>query len=294
MGPSNASAYFDANGIRHHYLHWGNAKNPCLILLHGIRSYAKTWINTAERLKDRFYVVALDLRGRGESGWSADKQYYYPDYVSDLEALVNHLEIEHFYLLGHSLGGQNALLYAAKHPDHIDALIVEDIGPGSSASGQGAARIVREFSNTPAKFDGWEEATAFWRSIRPGISEESLAQRVRETLKEANGKVIWSYDFVGIKDARLAAAADTSLLPDLWPAVENLRSPTLVMRGARSDFLSRETQEAMAESNAVIETAEISGATHYVHDDNFEEFYSVLNSFLDRCLKSDSGCNENT
>lgn len=294
MATPGASVFFDANGIRHHYLHWGDTNNPCIILLHGIRSYAKTWLNTAERLKDRFYVIALDLRGRGKSGWSADKKYYYQDYVADLEALVNQLNIGSCYLLGHSLGGQNALLYAAKHPSRVNGLIVEDIGPGSSASGEGAARIVREFNNTPAIFDSWEEATAFWRSIRPGISEESLGQRVRETLKEAKGRVIWSYDFVGIKDARLAAAIDTSMLPDLWSAVEKLACPTLVMRGAISDFLSRETLAAMVERNPLIESAEISGATHYVHDDNFEEFFSAVNGFLNRCLKKELHRHEST
>lgn len=225
------------------------------------------------------------MRGRGESGWSIEERYFYPDYVADMEALIKHLGAAQIYLLGHSLGGQNALVYAQQHPDKVQALIVEDIGPGSSASGEGAERIVREFSNTPAQFCSWEEGTAFWRSIRPNISSESLKQRVKETLRQADdGKIVWSYDFIGIKAARLAAAVDTSRLPNLWPAVEGLVCPTLVLRGAQSDFLPRATLLSMAEHNPHIEISEVSDATHYVHDDNFDEFYQYVSEFLNRCL----------
>lgn len=284
---SAESHFFQANRLRHHYWRWANPGQPTIILLHGIRSYGRTWQATASLLQDRFDVVALDLRGRGESEWSMDAQYYYEDYVADMEALVEHLRLTSFFLLGHSLGGQNALVYASRHPEQVRALIVEDIGPGSSASGQGAERIVREFNNTPAEFDSWDDASAFWRSIRPNISEQSLTQRVRETLKQdGRGKIVWSYDFAGIKEARLAAAADTSRLPDLWPMVASLPCPTLVLRGALSDFLPGETLEAMALCNDRIETAEVSGATHYVHDDNFDEFYRYVNDFLGRCLEA--------
>lgn len=281
----NQSCYFVANGLQQHYWRWGDKHAPTIILLHGIRSYGKTWLRTAALLKQDFQVIALDLRGRGNSDWSADESYYYPDYLADLEALVAHLALDEFYLLGHSLGGQNALVYSAKHPNKVKALIIEDIGPGSSASGDGAARIVREFKHTPQSFESWQAGTDFWRSIRPNISQASLSQRVAETLTEnAQGKIVWSYDFVGIKNARLAAAEDHSKLPDLWPAVKSLQCPTLVLRGALSDFLPKETLLAMAHENPSIQIAEVSNATHYVHDDNFDEFYQYLHHFLDQVV----------
>ncbi len=164
---SPASHFFQANGLRHHYWRWSNPGQPTIILLHGIRSYGRTWQTTASLLRDKFDVVALDLRGRGESEWSVDARYYYEDYVADMEALVEHLRLTSFFLLGHSLGGQNAMVYTARHPGQVKALIVEDIGPGSSASGQGAERIVREFNNTPPEFDSWNAATAFWGPTSP-------------------------------------------------------------------------------------------------------------------------------
>lgn len=282
--------YFEANGIRHHYWSCGPVGAPVIVMLHGIRSYANTWFNTARELQDRYRIIALDLRGRGGSGWSAEEHYFCEDYVADLEALVSHLSVEKVLLLGHSLGGQNALVYTQRHPERVQALIVEDIGPGSSASGQGAQRIVREFEGTPRDFPSWEEATRFWRSIRPNISDQSLQQRVRETLQEdESGRISWSYDFEGIKNARLKAARDPSLLPDLWPAVDSLRCETLVIRGERSDFLPVSVLRAMAERNPYVTALEVSDATHYVHDDNFDEFIGALKRFLERLYEQERG-----
>ena len=285
--------YFEANGLKHHYWSWGREDLPVIMMLHGIRSYGKTWFDTAVALEDKYRVIALDMRGRGLSDWSRHADYFVDDYISDMEAFVAHLGVDKFILLGHSLGGQNALLYTAKYPKQVRALIIEDIGPGSSASGAGAQRIVREFNNTPSEFSSWEEAEAFWRSIRPNISGESLRQRILETLREDDrGKVVWAYDFAGIKAARLAAASDTSKLPELWPSVKSLRCPTLILRGAISDFLPSETLMAMASHNPVIETAEVSHATHYVHDDNFEEFLGYINAFMARLESEKEGQSE--
>lgn len=275
------SHYFETNGLKLHYLSWGETTNHTIIMLHGIRSYANTWAPTAERLADNYNVIALDQRGRGKSDWSPAGDYFTDDYVSDLEALVHHLGLASFILLGHSLGGANSLVYSARHPDKVSALIIEDIGPGSSAGTAGAERIVREFTDTPAEFSGWDEARTFWRRIRPKISEQSLASRVTETLKEdSDGLIRWRFDFPGIKQARLAAARDTTRLPDLWPCVDSLQCPALVMRGSLSDFLSATTLREMAARNHRIRTAEIPNATHYVHDDNFRDFINTLQDFL--------------
>ena len=276
-----SSHFFQSKDLNLHYLSWGNAAHPAIIMLHGIRSYANTWTPIAEKLAGRFHVVALDQRGRGKSDWSSDAAYFTADYVSDLEALVEHLGLNSFILLGHSLGGANSFAYTQKHPDKVKALIIEDIGPDSSAGGAGAERIVREFTSTPLEFDSWEEGRTFWRSIRPVISEESLASRVAETLEEgADGRIRWRFDFAGIKQARLAAAKDTGKLPDLWPCVDSLQCPVLVLRGSQSDFLSAKTLRQMAVRNHRVSAVEIRHATHYVHDDNFPDFMDSLEDFL--------------
>lgn len=275
------SHYFDADGLRLHYLSWGQPGDPSLVLLHGIRGYARTWEKTANLLKARYHVVALDQRGRGSSDWSPTADYYVDDYVADLEALFAHLDVAAATLLGHSLGGSNALAFTDRHPEKVHRLVIEDIGPGSSDAGAGASRIVREFQTTPSSFASWEEAWQFWRAARPNMTAESIDSRVQETLVEAEGgAVVWRFDFAGIRKARLDAAADPSKLPDLWPCVEHLTCPTLLIRGAESDFLSRATAEEMVRRNGLVRLVDIPGATHYVHDDNFQAFFAALDAFL--------------
>lgn len=281
MAGNVGSYYFQSDGLKLHYLSWGDENRPAIIMLHGIRSYANTWAPVAEALANAYRAIAPDLRGRGNSDWSAGNGYFIDNYVMDLETLIAHLKLRDFVLLGHSLGGAIALVYTARHPDKVSALIIEDIGPGSSASGPGAERIVREFINTPIEFNSWQEARSFWRGIRPNISEQSLSSRVDETLKEDDdGKIRWRFDLSGIRDARLAAARDSSKLPDLWACVDRLHCPTLVIRGSQSDFLSPEVMREMARRNPGIAVAEIPNATHYVHDDNPAEYLLALQGFL--------------
>lgn len=96
-----------------------------------------------------------------------------------------HLQLGRFVLLGHSLGGANALEYARQNPGRLVGLLIEDIGPGSSTQGDGAARIRREMSQTPLQFGNWELARAFWQASRPGLSEQGLASRLAHSMKDS-------------------------------------------------------------------------------------------------------------
>jgi pimeloyl-ACP methyl ester carboxylesterase len=277
------SRFFRSGDLKLHYLSWGDENVETVVLLHGIRGYAKTWVQAASTLSDRFRVIALDQRGRGASDWSPTAEYYTDAYVADLEALSEHLDVDQVDVLGHSLGGANALVFAHRHPEKVRRLIVEDIGPGSSNSGKGASRVVNEFKTTPASFANWQDARKYWRAARPQVSDAAVDSRVSETLMNGeDGRVIWRFDFEGIKAARLDLAMNPSRLPDLWPCVDSLNCPTLLLRGAQSDFLPRAVALEMAVRNSRVELLEIANATHYVHDDNFVAFSEALNSFLRR------------
>jgi len=273
---------FRSAGLTLRYVEWGAKDAPPIILLHGLRSYAMTWEPTARYFAKHFRVIALDQRGRGDSDWDPACNYYTPAYVADLEALVAHLDIESFVLVGHSLGGTNALVYTAHHPDNVRALVIEDIGPGSSSATDGAKRIVHEIESTPSRFDGWDAARMFWRDKRPNISEEALTSRLNYTLKQSgDGGVVWKYDADGIGRARIALARKPELGVDLWPAVDGIQCPTLVVRGQHSDFLPRSTVQEMSRRNPHIVSREVSNAGHYVHDDNAIGFFLALDDFFE-------------
>ncbi len=92
-----------------------------------------------------------------------------------LEALVQQLGLRCFVLIGHSMGGANAFLYAARHPENLLGMVIEDMGPGASTGSDGADRIKRDLLATPARFDTWDAATAFWSRQRPNLSETALS-----------------------------------------------------------------------------------------------------------------------
>ena len=278
---TGADFFTTLGGLQAHYVEWGDPQAPPIVLLHGLRSYARTWEPVAAALADRYRLIALDHRGRGESDWDPAEEYFIGSYVSDLEQFADTLGLTRFALVGHSMGGATALVYAARHPGRVRLLVVEDVGPGSSAATTGAERVKRELAETPREFATLAAARAYWRSVRPGISEEALRSRVRHTLREdPSGRWVWRFDLDGIARARLNP--DPARQIDLWPPVAALRCPALVLRGAQTDFLPISTCEEMATRQPLLSWAEIPEAGHYVHDDNLSDYLTALGSFLDQ------------
>ena len=265
------------DGLRLALTEWGPANGTPILMLHGLRSYARTFAGVAAALQPGWRVIALDQRGRGHSDWDPQQRYDTLTYVADLEAVVAALGLARFHLLGHSMGGANAIVYAARHPGQVRSLVVEDMGPGASASSAGAERIQRELAGTPQRFADWAAARAFWRSIRPGVTEEAIDSRVLHSLREdaSTGSIVWRHDQEGIAQARRRIAP-----VDLWPSMLAIACPVLLVRGAQSDFLSEATADAVAARCAHVRHIAIAGAGHYVHDDQPEAFHATVRAFL--------------
>ncbi|WP_425640767.1 alpha/beta fold hydrolase [Marinomonas gallaica] len=279
MTMSSSHSFFTCDGLNLHYLKWGNGNVP-IVLLHGLRGFAQTWQDLVNALGRNYTCYALDQRGRGDSDWGPAQSYNADTYVKDLTQFVDHLKLDRFVLIGHSLGGQNAIEFMRRYPDRVAALVIEDIGPGSSKKGAGAERIRREMRNTPSTFDSWEEAKAFWTQSRPNLTEHALQARMKHSFLEKDGKVRWKHDQKGIAEARL------SIEPiDLWPAFKAINCPTLLVKGGNSDFLSPQTvSEIMAFNKHVVQTVQIEGASHYVHDDQPEKFNESVVQFVTKVV----------
>lgn len=268
------------NGLSLCLREWGDPAALPIVMLHGLRGFSGTWRTLAAKLRDRYRLVAFDQRGRGDSDWDPARNYFTDAYRTDLEALVDDLGLKHFVLIGHSMGGTTSYVYADRHPDRVAALVIEDIAPGASISGAGAARVVGELASLPAHFESWREARQYWRRARPTVTEEAIEERVTESLREdADGKIVWRYDAEGIRQTRVRP--DPARVVDLWPIVERLAVRTLIIRGEASDFCPAESVDRMCTSNPRIRSVTIAGATHYVHDDAPAQFASAVERFLE-------------
>jgi len=282
-GPTEPSQertrHLQVNGLRLFCREWGRIEAPALVLLHGLRGFSGTWRALAAALCDRYRLIAFDQRGRGESDWDPQRNYYTDTYLSDLESVVDQLGLTRFALLGHSMGGTTSYVYAARHPEHLAGLVIEDIAPGSSAAGPGAQRIVKEMQSLPSSFTSWAEARAYWGELRPSLSAAALEQRLLESMREGpTGRIVWRYDAEGIRATRIAP--DPTRTVDLWPVIERIKTPTLIIHGGASDFCPASTVSAVCNRNPNIRAVSVAGAGHYVHDDAPGDFLAHVDLFL--------------
>jgi len=267
------------DGLAFRVLEWGPREAPALVTMHGIRGYGETFAGLAAALGGQRRTIAYDQRGRGDTDWDPDRNYYTDTYVRDLAALVDALGLDRFALLGHSMGGINAIVYAALNPRRVRRLVIEDAGPGAFEASPGADRIRRELAATPATFPDWEAASAFMRALRPTVTEAARQQRLQSMLKPLpGGGFTWRYDHAGIAAVRLAP--DPARLTDLLPPVRAIACPTLVIRGERSDYLQPDMAEGMCRANPRIAWIEIPEAGHYIHDDQPARFNAAVGQFL--------------
>src|SRR5215471_14966310 len=103
------------NNLELHYHDWGSPEQPHLVLLHGLSGNAWAFAPFARRLRDRFHIVALDVRGHGDSAWAPDGAYAFSDQAADVAQFADQLGLDRFRLLGTSMGGMIALQYAGDH-----------------------------------------------------------------------------------------------------------------------------------------------------------------------------------
>lgn len=266
-----------ANGLRLHYLDWGTAGKPPLVLLHGLRGHAHAWEDVAAAFCGDSHVLALDQRGRGDSDWAPDGQYTTEVYVSDLVAVADALRLPPFVLVGHSMGGRNGILFAANHPARLTALVIVDIGPETDP--RGTSRMAAEFRNAPEEFESLEALVAASQAANPRAPEAVLRRRLQyQTKPLPNGKLGWRYDKL-IRDQWQAGTRPAG--PDLWSAAAKIRCPTLVLRGAETDIFPIEVAKRMLDVIPSSRLAEIPNAGHMTFEENAADSIAAIGAFLD-------------
>ena len=258
-------------GLRFHWLDWGTAGHPPMLLLHGGAQTAHSWDEVAPALARRRHVVALDQRGHGKTDWAP--RYRRADFVDDVAALLDHLGQECVTLVGLSLGGLNAIAFAAAHPGRVRGLIVVDVVPTVVRSGTDAIRS----QLAQREFDAFEDAVALAHRFNPRRTLDNIRERLHHGMRELpDGR--WTYRF----DPGIGADAEPDALERLWADVRRLRCPTLLVRGAESPVLDDHGVERFRRECARAAVAEVPGAGHSVMGDNPAGFVAAVTPFLRR------------
>jgi len=224
------------NDLDLHYLEWGAADAPPIVCVHGYTGSADAFSAPARHLHDRYRILAFDVRGHGESAWSPAGAYRYEDQAKDLAEFAKQLGLDKFVLIGTSMGGIIAMTYAAEYGDRLLGLVINDIGPEAEA---GTQRITQMVGSRPDEFATLEEAMAYRRSASPILAARSAEDQHELALgvlrQRADGKWRWKMDPAYIRQRVERGAMPR---PPLWPALQGLPCPTLVVWGTESDVLS--------------------------------------------------------
>jgi len=254
------SKFVTVNGLRLRYLDWGASGLPPVVCVHGYTSSAEAFNAPARHLQDRFHIIAPDVRGHGESAWSPTAAYQYGDQIGDLAALVDELQLSRFALIGTSMGGIIAMGFAARYPDQLRALVINDIGPEPET---GSQRITEMVGGRPEDFASLEEAMAYRRRMSPIVASSSIEYQRELALgvlrQRPDGRWVWKMDPAYVEQ-RVRHGAPPR--PPLWPALRTLPVPTLVVWGSDSDVLSEGQARRMAETLPRGELVAVPGVGH--------------------------------
>jgi pimeloyl-ACP methyl ester carboxylesterase len=271
---AQAASYRDGviavDGRTIHYLDWGGPDDrPALILVHAFDRSAHSYDHVAPLLGQRHRVIAIDLRGHGDSDWSPEGAYAVEDYVADLHALVVQLKLPSVSLIGCSIGGRVVQVYTGMHPDRVSKLIVLDVG---FARPESTTRILTE--RIAREQEGWaseDELFARLRRASTRVSEDMHRRQIRdETKRLANGRIVWKYD------PRIVNGMGPT---ELWDYVQRIKAPALYIVGGRSRLVTAGEQNELR-TLPFVEVVTIPEAGHYPQEDTPEVFLAIVKAFL--------------
>ena len=284
--PSSGS--FVSQRMRLHYADWGNESAPPLILLHGGRDHGRSWDWVAERLRADYHILAPDLRGHGDSEWSASGDYAMHGFVHDLAELIRQLGLAPLRIVAHSLGGNIALRYAGLYPDNVVKLVsIEGLGPSPTMLAERGRLPVEDRMKTwmDEQIKLGEGRRRTYKSIDEAVARMQEAN-LRLTPAQArhltvhgiaaneDGSYSWKFD----EYVRSWAPADLSPeeMQRLWGRI---RCPTLLVYGGES-WASNPAEDGRLGYFTNARVALFPEAAHWVHHDQLDGFVAETRAFL--------------
>lgn len=284
-----SSHFYTSLRTRLHYVDWGNRSAPALILVHGALDHARSWDWTARALAQDYHVIAPDLRGHGDSAWSAQGSYAMADFVYDLAQLIDQLGRDKVTLVGHSLGGSLVLRYAGLFPDRVERLVaIEGLGLSPARLEEKNALSMpdrwkewienrRASARRPARhYPTIEAAVGRMRERNDHLSaEQALHLTAHGVNRNEDGSYGWKFDpYLRTLPPETAAEAD---LPQFWARIA---CPVLLCLGLDS-WASNPVQDGRFNHFKDARLVEFADAGHWLHHDQFDRFMSELRGFLD-------------
>jgi pimeloyl-ACP methyl ester carboxylesterase len=286
LGPT--SHYFYSQRLKLHYVDWGNADKPPLLLIHGGRDHARNWDWVAADLRRDYHIIAPDLRGHGDSQWAIGGSYAMVDYTLDVDQLLRALDIGEITIIGHSLGGSIALQYAGTYPERVRKVVaIEGLGPPpellrEQPSAHQRMRVwigeMRALARRhPHRYTSLDEAVARMQDANPRLSPAQARHlTIYGSYRDEDGTYLWKFDnYVRASSPYLFNMVDAF---DIW---KQITCPVLLLRGTES-WASDPEVDGRAEAFRDYTFFNIEKAGHWVHHDQLATFLQLVREFLGR------------
>lgn len=267
----------DTGEVTLRYLEWGDEKGRPVLLLHGFAQTAHSWDFVSLALAGRYRVIAPDARGHGDSEWAKDGDYSSEAHRRDVDALVAHLGLTQYAVVGLSMGGRTAYTFAPRRPDSVAALAIVDVGPVGPPRGRSR---IRRFVTRVDERDSYEDFVRAVSAYQPLRSADQVRDTLIHNVKKAPGGTwTWKYDSL-LRDPNY----ERPITPpeEVWALLEKIDCPVLLVRGARSDVLPRDVADRMTEVIRDCAFVQVDRAGHIVPGDNPAGFVAALMPWLER------------
>jgi len=286
--PGPTSRIYFSQRLRLHYVDWGNPDAPPLLLVHGGQDHCRNWDWVASRLRKDWHVIAPDLRGHGNSAWSADGTYPMINYVYDLAQLIHQQELAPVTIIAHSMGGNIALRYTGIHPEHVRKLVaIEGLGPSPKMLAERGQMPVHErlakwihdtralAGRLPRRYHSLEDAVARMQAENTHLSPEQARHLTHHGVNQnEDGTYSWKFDnYVRVwppYDIRISEQQQ------LWGRIT---CPTLLVYGKES-WASNPEEDGRIQHFNTAKVATFEKAGHWVHHDRLEDFLALMKDFL--------------
>lgn len=261
-----------AGGIRLHFLDWpAQVGARPVVMLHGGHLTAHTWDLVCLQLRPAYQCIALDQRGHGDSEWALDLDYSTDAFVRDLEEFASVVGLADYVLVGMSLGGLNAIEFAARHGSQLRGLVLVDVGPELHTEGTRKIGAFAQATSEAGSIDEFVEGAVAFNPLRdPELLRTGVMHGTRVLY---NGTRAWKYDD---RFGRLVSH-DYSYLATRLAAIT---CPTLVVRGAESRVFWDEDAQRVVDRLPIARWLQIPHAGHTVQGDNPRLLAAALREFF--------------
>lgn len=283
--PSHQTGRVRSGDVEIFYRRFGSRGATPILIVHGLSYFSDDWIDVAAALAGDREVVAIDMRGFGQSDWSASHDYGLRTLAADIVAVLDGLGWEKAILVGHSMGGRVCLLTTDWYPERVEALACLDFAPDLAPVGR--KRVANSIGGQPDVFATVDAALAY-HGTDPDLPADALMRlRFEAFLKPVEGGFQLRRD-LHYRDKFRAVLETGKREPekaDPWAALTGLDLPVLVVRGSESDLFAAETMDKVRAANTRAEVVEIRGS-HDLAADNPDGVVGAIETFL---TKADAG-----